>query len=296
MPVSAVDYVAFESKLKHRHPQRGQVNRVYVQVHNRGFAVGSNVVVKVLYANASAGLPALPPDFWTVFPGDSSDTSKWKPIGPAQIVSALSPTEPTILQWDWTTPTSAADHTCLLVVMDSPGNPIPEANKILNAGLLVTNEKRAGLKNLHIVNAKTGTTLGTAIEFYGATGNTATIRFVPGKLNGWTVGLMLPKSLQTGIAGNADAKAAGWSLIKPSSATLKNLKERFGAAAIDEYDQSRVYTVEKADKGAVLANLKILKAGLRAILVLTSPSIGKDPVSVSILQEEAGQLVGGNTF
>ena len=73
MPVAAVDYVAFESKLQHRHAQRGQVNRVYVQVHNRGFAVGSNVIVKVLYANASAGLPALPADFWTAFPGDSSD-------------------------------------------------------------------------------------------------------------------------------------------------------------------------------------------------------------------------------
>ena len=93
--------------------------------------------------------------------------------------------------------------------MDSPANPIPEANKALNVGLLVTNEKRAGLKNLHIVNAKKGTTLGTALEFYGATGNNATIRFVPGKLNGWTVGLMLPKSLQTGITGNAGCKG-GW--------------------------------------------------------------------------------------
>ena len=296
MPVSAVDYVAFESKLQHRHAQRGQVNRVYVQVHNRGFAVGSAVVVKVLYANASAGLPPLPPDFWTAFPGDSSDTSKWKPIGPAQIIPALSPTEPTILEWDWTTPTTAADHTCLLAVMDSPSNPIPEANKALNVGLLVTNEKRAGLKNLHVVNAKKGTTLGRALEFYGATGNNATVRFVPGKLNGWTVGLMLPRTLQTGIPGNAEAKAAGWLLIKPSVATLKILKDRFGAAALDEYDQSRVYTVEKADKGAALTNLKILKAGLRAILVLTSPSSSKDPVSVSILQEENGQLVGGSTF
>ena len=111
-----------------------------------------------------------------------------------------------------------------------------------------------------------------------------------------TVGMLMPKTLQTVIPGNAEAKAAGWLLIKPSVATLKILKDRFGAAALDEYDQSRVYTIEKADKGAALANLKILKAGLRAILVLTSPSSGKDPVSVSILQEETGQLVGGSTF
>jgi photosystem II stability/assembly factor-like uncharacterized protein len=295
MPVAAVDYVAFESKLQHRHPQRGKVNRVYVQVHNRGFAVGTSVTVKVLYANAAAGLPALPADFWTAFPGDSSDTSKWKPIGPAQIISMLSPTEPTILQWDWATPTAAADHTCLLVVMDSPANPIPEASKVLDVGMLIPNEKRAALKNLHVVNAAPGTSLGTAIEFHGATGKNVTIKLVPGKLNGWSVGLMLPKSLKTGFASKADAKAAGWSLKKPPSATLKTLKERFGAP-LNDYDQSTVYRVEKAEKGGVLRELKVPKAGLRAILLLTAPSSKKDPVTLNILQEENGQLIGGNTF
>src|SRR5262249_39628403 len=35
MPVADVDYVAFENRLAHRNPQRGQVNRIYVQLRNR---------------------------------------------------------------------------------------------------------------------------------------------------------------------------------------------------------------------------------------------------------------------
>ena len=38
MAVAAVDYAAYESKLQHRNAQRGRVNRVYVQLHNRGIA------------------------------------------------------------------------------------------------------------------------------------------------------------------------------------------------------------------------------------------------------------------
>jgi photosystem II stability/assembly factor-like uncharacterized protein len=294
MPVAAVDYVAFESKLEHREPQRGKVNRVYVQVHNRGFAPGAGVIVKVLYANASAGLPALPADFWTSFPGDSSDTSNWKPIGPAQIIPSLSPTEPTILEWDWSTPVTATEHTSLLVVMDSPANPIPDAHKVFDVGMLVPNEKRVGLKNVHVVNASPGAALGTAIEFHGATGQNVTIRVAPAKLKGWNLGLMLPTATTPALTA-ADAKAAGWSMKKPTAATIKNLKEGFGDQ-FSEYDQAKVLTLEEGDKGGVLTALKVPKAGLRAILTLSAPSTKKDPVTVNIVQEENGQIVGGNTF
>jgi hypothetical protein len=43
MPVSEVDYLAYETKLQHRSAQRGNVNRAYVEVHNRGFAPATNV-------------------------------------------------------------------------------------------------------------------------------------------------------------------------------------------------------------------------------------------------------------
>jgi hypothetical protein len=73
MPVATVDYVAFESKLQHRNAQRGKINRVYVQVQT-GFTPGANVTVKLLYANASAGLP-LCRRISTAFPNNSSNTT-----------------------------------------------------------------------------------------------------------------------------------------------------------------------------------------------------------------------------
>ena len=105
--VDEVDYVIFESKLKNHIPQRGRINRVYVQVHNRGIQAASSITVKLLYADASAQLPQLPPDFWTLFPADSTDTTNWKPIGSPKIITSLSVTEPVVLEFDWSISTTA---------------------------------------------------------------------------------------------------------------------------------------------------------------------------------------------
>src|SRR4029077_2602757 len=104
---------AFESRLAHRNAQRGQVNRIYVQVHNQGISDAANVAVKVLWADASAGLPSLPADFWTAFPGDSANTTNWHPIGAAKSIASLPRCLPGVLEWDWTTPLTAATHSCL---------------------------------------------------------------------------------------------------------------------------------------------------------------------------------------
>jgi hypothetical protein len=292
MPVATVDYLAFENKLQHRNAQRGKTNRVYVQVHNRGFAAGANVTVKVLYADASAGLPPLPADFWTTFPNDSSNTTHWKPIGTAKVIPSLSPTEPTVLEWDWNTPMTAADHTCLLVVMDSPANPIPAGNKVFDIGTLVSNEKRVGLKNLHVVNTPPGTTTGLALGFYSASEKAQTIQVLPSKLGGWSLGLMFPKqSSRSGIVQTHE----GWTLRKPTDAILKKLKQRFGSD-LEKYDTSVIYTLTNGEKGGQLVGIKTAKAGLNALLVLGSPARTKGVPTFTVVQEEDGRVVGGNTF
>ena len=157
MNLEDVDYIAFESKLYHRNPKRGRMNRVYVQVHNRGIKPADNVAIKILYADASAGYPDLPPDFWTAFPGNPADTTIWKPIGEAKVLPSppktLTNTEPTILSWEWIIPTNIGDRLCLLVIIDSPADPIPGANKVFNVAELVQNEKHVGLKDLLVVNS-----------------------------------------------------------------------------------------------------------------------------------------------
>ena len=181
IPVAAVDYVAFEA-LQHRQPQRTKVNRVYVQLCNRGFQPATNVNVKILWADASAGLPLLPNDFWTAFPGNSTNTSQWRPVGAAQTIASFKPGKPVVLEWDWTPPQTAAEHSCMLVVMDSASDPIPAASKVFDVGVLIPTEKRVGLKNLHIIDALSAPDRGGAfatLRFATAVDKTRTIKLVP---------------------------------------------------------------------------------------------------------------------
>jgi photosystem II stability/assembly factor-like uncharacterized protein len=291
-PVATVDYLVFENELQHRNAQRGRTNRVYVQVHNRGFAAGANVTVKVLYADAAAGLPPLPADFWTRFPRDSIDTTYWKPIGAAKVIPSLSPTEPAVLEWDWNTPMTAADHTSLLVVMDSRADRIPRENKIFDIATLVSKEKRVGLKNLHIVDALPGTSTGFTLGFYGASEKAQTIRVCPGQFGGWSLGLIMPKqSSRSRIV----KRHKGWTLRKPTNPILKNLKQRFGSD-LEKYDTSVIYTLANDEQGGRLAGIETPKTGLTALLVLSSPANAKGVPTFTIVQEENRRVVGGNTF
>jgi hypothetical protein len=304
-PVAAVDYLVFESLLQHRNAQRGNINRVYVQVHNRGIAPGASVKVRLFFADASAGLPSLPANFWTSFASGNG----WFSIGPAKIIPSLSPTEPTVLEWDWATPVTAAQHTCLLVVMDSPSDPIPAANQSLNVGWLVPNEKRVGLKNLHIVDPPPGTTYGTKLSFFSVSGKKSTVRIEPSAVKGWKIGMILPKThaavIDGKIAGrakNARGAAAaaavnsqGWQSSSPTRTLLKTLDESFGKE-LKDYDVSKVYNLSDPAKGGAIQNFAASKSGTTVLLVLTAPAKIEEAARFQVVQEEDGQIVGGNTF
>jgi photosystem II stability/assembly factor-like uncharacterized protein len=162
--VSDVNYVVYETQLEHQNPDKGNVNRVYVRVQNRGTNSANNVQIKILYTGASAGLPNLPSDFWTQFPNNPTVASPWNPIGSTKTIPILEPCKPVILEWDWNPPAAADTHSCMLVVMDSTSDPIPAASKVFNIGHLVKNEKRVALKNLHLVDVVPG--LITFIPFH----------------------------------------------------------------------------------------------------------------------------------
>ncbi|EFL31953.1 glycosyl hydrolase [Streptomyces viridochromogenes DSM 40736] len=153
-PVS--DYVAL-SRLQHRSIQRGRINRVYVQVHNRGAAAATNVQVRAFIADASAGLPALPADFWTngkPFTGDPTATS-WSPVGPTRTIGQLKPAEPSVIAWDYNAPLSASEHSCILAVTTCAQDPLNGAG-ILDVSTLVPNRKHVTLKNLQVVGVTEG--------------------------------------------------------------------------------------------------------------------------------------------
>jgi subtilisin family serine protease len=126
----------------------GDINRVYVRVHNRGPVTDDSVTIKLHWAQFGTAAPALPSDFWTVFPADSSDTTQWHPLNCAgtssstctinnltyagSSVAATSDDGAQIVAFDFPTPpvtTNVSNHFSLLAIIDSPQDPISPTSK-----------------------------------------------------------------------------------------------------------------------------------------------------------------------
>ena len=129
---------------------RGQTNRFYLQVHNRGWQPTTNVSVRAFVADASPGLPPLPnalapPTF------NLTSTAGWTPVGPAQTIADAGAEPPVVVTWDFALPLgSTATHTCCLAVVSSPDDPF--TSPATDIGTLVTGDKRVCLKNLHVID------------------------------------------------------------------------------------------------------------------------------------------------
>ena len=193
-PGSVFDGVDFDTTLVHQDPYRTQTNRIYLQVHNRGWQTTSNVSVRAFVADASAGLPPLPnalvpPNF------NLSSTVVWTPVGPAQTIPQLIPNRPVIVTWDFNFPASTATHTCCLAVVSSADDPF--TNTATDIGTLVTGDKHACLKNLHVIDpgpAPVGMTM-VGIDFNNA-GKRAVVAEIiirPSMFDRGMIALLLPK-------------------------------------------------------------------------------------------------------
>lgn len=134
-------------------PVSGEINKVYVRVHNRGTSPAANVTVKVQWAFAGTALPALPADYWTVFPGDSTDpTSRWTTLGTQTIsnlqysgasVAGTATDASQILIFDFPGPpidpaVPAFRHHCIFAVVSSPDDPVQPASIMQFAPDLIT--------------------------------------------------------------------------------------------------------------------------------------------------------------
>jgi photosystem II stability/assembly factor-like uncharacterized protein len=299
--VSDVDYVVFESKLQHRNPSRGNVAHVYVQVQNRGIAAAKNVRVKILYHDAAAGPYILPSDFWTAFPNDSTDITKWVPIG-TNSISSLSPTMPSILEWDWSVPPGLSDHSCILVVADSLDDPIPGQNQVFDVGILVPTEKHVGLKNLHIVNPTFTTLYWTAFTFNSSSqhvegSEASNIIIPPSNANGWKLGIIFQR-----INPPEQPVLNGITARNPTRDMINSLKQKIGSE-INDYDTSVIYMINSIDRGGSLTNVRIPPGGrLKSMLLFIRPGEDTAEGKVTIIQEQKEEegkrstTLGGSTF
>lgn len=283
--VSQVDYFNFETGLEHRNPQRGVLNRVYVQVHNRGIQTAANVSVKILYADASPSLPNLPSDFWTAFPGNGT-TTVWKPIGSAKVIPSLSPKRPEVLEWDWVPPVSAATHSCLLIVVDCPDDPIPAVNKVFDIGALVKQEKRVGLRNLHVVDAGPAP-VWLDLRIYGKAHGRDVLR-LGGVPPGWSLGLLIPEKIARMVRMEGLKKATiGRSEIGHLEKFLRRRLKRGEARSF--------HVVTNPRKGAVISKVPALDGGF-PMLLLCKAGRAASAGSFHVVQEVGEQVLGGNTF
>jgi subtilisin family serine protease len=71
--------VTFDSFVD-ENPIMAAQNTAYVRVRNRGPTSASSVSVKLLWAQCGTATALLPGDFWSSFPGNSSNTSTWHPM------------------------------------------------------------------------------------------------------------------------------------------------------------------------------------------------------------------------
>lgn len=304
-----VNYLNFETRLIHESAEKGNQNRVYVQVHNRGPLPASAITVKIMVAGASAGLPDLPADFWTAWPNSAGDAN-WTPVGAPQTIATLPALRPAVLQWDWTPPASADSHTCMLVVIDSPSDPIPAASKVFSVGRLVTNEKHAGLKNLHLVNLLADTLHPIPFHLHGSAAlpDSYLMHLPPPPRPPLQMGLLLSQAVSKRLSAGTLPK--GLKASKLPATDLKRIKDwwlkhevRSDASweqLLKTYDTTRVYRVEATSKGVELP-LSIKSGASESVLLLMYAGAVKTSAAplakVTLLQTTANRsLVGGSTF
>lgn len=141
-PTTSAEFDAFVDE----DPVEATVNKVYVRIRNRGPVTATSVTAKLHWSFAGTALPALPTDFWSAFPADSTDTSVWHPA-PAQTVSNLAYSGASIagtgadasqvLAFEFDAPSidptvAAPRHYCVMVVLDSPQDEISESTLVVD--------------------------------------------------------------------------------------------------------------------------------------------------------------------
>ena len=162
-PTTSAAFDAFADEA----PEAGEVNRVYVRVHNRGPVAAASVTVKLHWVQFGTALPPLPADFWTAFPADSADTSQIHPLGAQTIinlgysgasVAGGAGDGSQIVQFNFPAPEispSLPNHYCLFAVIDSPQDrvdPLSRARLVIDD--ITPNDNNVTHRNVQLVNTR----------------------------------------------------------------------------------------------------------------------------------------------
>jgi photosystem II stability/assembly factor-like uncharacterized protein len=304
------DYVSFQAALQHRSARRGQINRFYVQVHNRGVSKATNVQVRAFFCqDAHAGLPPLPADFWSAgkpFAGTPSGTD-WTAIGPTQSFSELPPAQPGIKEWDWPVPFTANQHSCLLSVATCTEDSL-DGTGITSPDFLVINRKQAALKNLHVDDAVMGMPLppeGAYILHLRAPDQRETISdivFHWGSLPKGTkiyIAVEIPPTKIPAILAKPDELKLGGVSVRANGKKLFVETREGPCGELRRFDLKRIFELSQTkDRTSTIPGVRIPYDRSLAIAmnVELPDDVKEKSVQFDVMQRSGKWLVGGSTY
>ena len=294
--------------ITHRNPVRSEVNRVYVQAHNRGPDDATDVEVRLLWADAGAALPPLPADFWTGFATDSYNQTVWHLIG-KQVIPLLTAGVPKVLRFEWTPPATSSDHVCLLALLHSASDPLlPETQLVVD--LLTRSNKRVTHKNVHPVNWATiiagHRVAWPSLHFHNPfpAERRFTFRLEMNVREDWAVAMILPKVDVEGALDEAtdgfhrvalqETRREAWLAEAQASGALSAPLEKM----LSRFRDPLVLLAGAGRRFAELRGVRIRADGsVPAIFVAARRQVAKTvPLRLDVLQFDGDELLGGSTF
>jgi hypothetical protein len=330
-PTTAIDFLQFaelvdgSEGVATRDPATGTVvNRVYVEVHNRGIQAANGVQVMLLLSNASAGLPALPAGYTAnVQSGTPITSAAWKTVG-IRTINGLAVGVPQIAEFDLPSsmlPPPASlpgqSHFCALALLHSTDDNFTSTQT--NVDALGVNERKAAHKNLHIVPytgpASPGEPITVALDLNGGTRSTDLLLDL-GAFRG-ELTLVLPKDFGgTGFEGKVDGgrvlpRGKVDAQVRAHVATLKRMvaesrcDAEWGQAALERARQfagaAAVRFEADGDRRIVgLRELTPRKGSVPALLILHPPRDAQlgDVFEFDVIEVDAKRqrVLGGSTY
>ena len=261
---------------------RGQVARVYVQVHVKGPMPATSVVTTVFCADASLMLPQLPNNFWVGFPNNTlAGNSPWQRVGNPIQIGRLEPGRPRVISFDWLVPTTTSPHSCLLIVVTSAEDPILPGE--LDAARLVLGSNNCGLRNVAPAVSQGQEVILLKAWYLSKNPYVIGSRGDRGVIGG--------AILSSRLAKDAERQRLGWRRTQHDERAA--LKRAVGKARVADFDDERVFDLRSYSGG-----LKVLDHTDRdydeIAIVWSSRST---PGVVSLIQwDDKGRVTGGFTF
>ncbi len=152
--------------------QPPQAYSVYVQATQLGLGEVPDVRAAVLVTDATVEVPPLPSTFWSdtfgvrtsagpASCGTFDDTTGWQLVGCGSFNHPIAAAVPEVKQFSWTVSDTAPDHQCMVAVVDSFGDRVPD--EIRAAGGteqrvedIVQQSRHIAQRNLYTINPPAG--------------------------------------------------------------------------------------------------------------------------------------------